>query len=537
MGNNRFVSRPAKFPGQPIVPDNKSPNIAVKDFMGGMNTHDDANDIPDNTFQFAKNVFLANTRVWRRYGTSNISPTKPNSDPVRNLVSLQEYDGTISQLRFTDADIYRRSSGSWTQITDAGASPFTVFPNNVVSVDNRHFFSTQGETVIQEIDLGTNTYVELGNSVEYRYITSFGDRIIGAYLDGGSPNPVQVGWSGNLNYDEWDPLTDPSAGSVPLVDSQNDYADFITGVFGFSTQLLVLKERSIWLANKTGSNTAPFYFFVSSPNFGCDTPRSVQRVPNGIMYYDRRTNNVYYMNVNQSEVSIPMPTPVGTNVQDFIFESIDDPADVFSSFDPIELRYSLAVPLAGSDLVRVFVYSFKTQSWWYDEREDITCISSLNYSAPTVLIQDLVGTIGGLAGTIGGLSGYVIPTPTTFFGRSDGDIEEINVEENTGYPTTLISKNWTAEDNNDLFIQRLTFTYEPLSEGSMTIYYSKDNSLSWTPYKSVTFAAQDSGKRLIVNCVKSVKARQFTWKIESIEGVWSLVDFKALVYPSGYSRT
>lgn len=527
---NRFAARPEKYPGQQFSNPPNYPLIKVGAFTSGLNTEDDPDDIPDDAFTVDTNGAVRRQKVTKRAGLTRVTPAKPNNLPIRGLVSIQQYSGELVQLRFTDTTIHRRAASSWPEITSTGTG-INEAPNNSLSVDNRHFFSTNGNKVIQEIDLTTDTYSDLGNSARYRYITAFGDRLVGFYNE--DNGPVDVGYSGNLNYDEWNPLVDPSAGMVPLVESQSDYADFGTGVFGFADKLLLLKERSIWLASKTGAGTNPFYFYVTSPSFGCDTPSSVQRIPNGVVYYDRRTSNVYVFDVNN-----PTPVPIGSKVNDEILALVDNPEEIFSAFDSVELEYRLCIPQNTTTSVDVFVYSFKSQCWWQEIYTEISCISSLNFGEPTTLIQDLVGNIEDLAGNIADLGTAGYPTPTTFLGGTSGDIDIFDeAEVGNSHVMTLVSKNWTAPENNDFFIHRLTFTYEVISEGSFTLSYSKDNGITFTPYKTVTFLDADIGKRLIANCVSSVRCRQFMWKLRNDLGRISLIDFKARSEPSGYSRT
>ena len=525
---NRLVARPEGIPDQPYASDAQYPQIRVPAFIGGLNTQDDPTDIPGEALVEAENVFIRNTRLTRRAGESVIGPAKPSSTPVRALFSIKEFNGALLQLQAKDNTLYRRTPTTWQFITPNTLTPFTKAINDLISVDDRHFFSSQGTTGIKEYLPLLDEYVDLGNAPRYRFITAFGDRIVGLYL--GFSNPVMVGWSGNRNYNEWDPLIDPSAGSVPLVESQSDYADFGTGVFGFGDKLLILKERSIWLAALTGSSTNPFYFYVTSPFFGCDTPTSIQKLPGGVVYYDRRTNNVYLFDVNN-----PTPVPIANDIQDYILSLVDRPEDIFSSFDPIELEYRLGVRYQGSSETIIFVHSFKVGKWWIEKRVNVTSINSLDFSDPTMIIQDLPGNIEDLPGTIASLSDSGYPIPITFFGKEDGEVEITDESIVSGYDTRIRSKTWTATDNNDFFISRLTFTYEIINTGSFIISYSKDSGLTYTAYKTVTMDVVDIGKRIIVNCVKTIRARQFNWLITSSTGRFSIVDFKALTSPAGYS--
>jgi len=535
---NRLQAKPVKFPGQPFPETPKYPQINVKTLDGGMNTFDDPNDLEDNQFVALQNATVKNKKLSRRVGDSAITPAKPNSLAVKKVYSVKSFDGTLSQFRMTNTTMHKRGVSSWTAITSVGTAAYTVAPNNVVSTDNRHFFSTNGNIVISEINPATNQYDDLGNASKYKYLTAFGDRLVGAY-DLSIPSPTTVYWSGNLNFDEWDNSVDPSAGYKPLEESQSDYSDFITGIFGFANQMLVLRERSIWLATKTGSASDPFYFYTATPSIGCDTPSSVQKIPNGVVFYDRRTNCVYVYIIGS-----PEPVKIGQPVEDSIYSSISDTSAVFSSYDPTEFEYRLCSPLIGTNLTRCWTYSFKSQVWWYEDRENVTCSDSADFNIVSTTIADLAGNIEDLVGTIANLGGSAIPTSELYFGKSDGDILAVDEEIDTGYTTLIQSKVWSAPENNDFFIHRLTFTYEVTSAGEFSIYYSKnpninsysDNDPAFTLYKTVTVNQVDANQRVTVNCVKSLRCTQFAWKIQSTDGIFSLIDFKALTEPAGYTR-
>ena len=527
---NPLLARPEQTVPQPSINVPQYPQMNVPSIDGGMNTIVDPNDLQDNEQVLINNMVIRNGKMSRRLGVSEIGPTKPNADPVRKIFTLKQYDGTLVQLRITDDTIYRRGV-TWVEITDAGGSPLTEGINNLVSTDDRHFFSTNGSTVIQEVNLLADTYAELGNAPRYKYITLFDNRIVGFNLvDVGGNNPIQVGWTGTFDYAEFDPLVNFEAGNAPLEETQSDYTDAGTGIFGFGANLLIVRERSIWLANKTGSFQQPFYFYTEVPSLGCDTPKSIQKIPGGIMYYDRRTRSMYVYQIGSK-----VPTPIGRQVEDDVYSSISNPDDIFSEFDSINLEYKLGVPQAGTDVTRIWTYSFKSNAWWYEDRDDVTSISNLDFGEPSLLIEELVGNIEDLLGNIEDLGEDDVPSAVTFFGKEDGEIEQEDVNVVTGYDSEVISKTWTAPQNNDFYVRRCTFTYDVTVSGSLSIYYSKDNGVTYTLFKTIDFSAMDIGKRLRVVCAKSVKCTQFSWKITSSEGIFSLIDFKALTEPSGYS--
>lgn len=530
--NNRFLAKPEQTPANPIRGSQQLPEISVTSFTAGMNTEDDSADIKDDELVLAKNFAVSDGKLKKMSGLSLITPTKPDSDPVKKFVSLKLFDASVIQLRFTDTKIYQRGDSAWAEIPNGGTSPLTQAPNNIVSTDNRHFISTDGSTVIQEIDVAAGEYLELGNAPRYRYITSFDNRLFGAHLLSMSGNiPIQIGWTGTFDFDEWDPNVNFEAGFTPLEESQSDYADFITGLFGFASQLLIMRERSVWLANKTGNVTAPFFFYTAAPYVGCDTPGSIQKIPNGVVWYDRRTNGVYLY-----EIGGGPPSSIGRKIENDILDSIGNPDTVTSSFDPVHLEYRLVVPLVGTTTTRIWTYSFRSNTWSIEERDSISCVSNLDYAEATGTIQDLVGNIEDLIGPINELGGVSVPFSTNFYGMQDGDINQEDFTIDTGYTAEIVSKTWVAPSYGNMYVRRLLFTYEVVAGGTFDIYISKDDGITYTLWKSVTYDGLDEGKRLIVSCPRPIQTRQFSWKISSSSGLFNLLEFKALLEPGGYPR-
>lgn len=529
MRSNRLFSKAEVSPPAGYGNPPPSANISVPTLDGGMDTKTDPADLEPNQFTVAQNVYIRNKRIGRRVGTSALTPTKPNSEAVSKMYTAKQYDGTIIQLRFSTTSIYRRGLVSWTEVVDGGV-PITAPANNVLSSDNRHFMSNNGVNIIQELDLAANTYGPLGNAPAYKYITSFYNRIVGANLQtAGNEIPIQVGWSGDFNFDEWNPATDPSAGFAPLEESQSDFADAITSINGFADKMVITREQSIWLATKTpGQN--PFYFYTAVPGIGCDVPGSVQKIHGGIAFYDRRTNSVYAFFVQEGLQIIGRP------IEDSIYASIADPEEVFSGFDPIELEYKICTPLQGTTTVRCWTYSFKSNCWWYDDYTSITSVDTVIFEDASVLIQDLTGNIEDLIGNIEDLGPDNVPTPSLWFGNNVGDILLQDVSVVDGYETIIASKTWTAESDLNFYIQRLVFTYAVLATGSFVIQYSKDNQLNWVTHKTVSFTTADLGKRMRVTCAKPIYTRQFNWRIVMDTGLCEFVDFKATVEPGGYSK-
>jgi hypothetical protein len=505
--------------------------ISVANF-GGLNTVDDPRDIDPGQLTVANNIDI-DTNVWdRRTGYNILTPTKPDSTKVLSFQSVELYNSSIVQLRFDSGKIYRRGSGSWTEITGGGLAGGDNDRFSVTTLLNRFFCSNNGVDVIQELDLTGNTYADLGNAPAYKYITAYYNRIVGAY-NTTSLNPIEVGWSGDINLDEWDPVTDPSAGSNPLYDTPTNYADQITGLFTFGDYLIIPRERSIYLATKQPIATVPFYFYPAVLNIGSDLPYSICIVKNGICFADRRTRMVYYY-----EVGTSAPIPIGQQIYNILNIANLDPDTIYSGYDPYHQEYVLGVPSASSTVTTQYIFNFKTQVWYTEVINNASFIGSSPFSAQTAAIQDLIGNIEDLTGDIDSLSPSTT-FPTRFVGLTNGDILQSSDSADTdgGVTYTFDIQSKTFEENGfDFYVKRLNLIFMPIKTGSFSVYYSTDNSNTWTLYKDVSVSSTDIGDRQLVTCVKLIKCRQYSFRITSTSGLFSITHYEIERDPGGPSR-
>lgn len=525
---------PGSAPDEPG--NNDLPPIDVPMINGGMNTKLDSADIDPGQLVLAKNVIIRNDRPIRRPGSSTITPTKPNSNKVLLFSTIQEFSGTISQMRFDKSTIQKRLTGSWTNFAGAGFTGGDKDFWTLIELNNNFFASNNGADAPVLINMGANTYAALASpsavtAPKHKFWCGFYNRLVGAYYNGGSPNPILVSWSGDTNFGEFDASIDPSAGFNPLIEAQADYADFITGIFGFADKMIVLRERTIWMALKQPSATSPFFFYTAVPNIGCDCPYSAVQMSTGLVWYDNRTRTVYHYGFNDQA-----PTPIGRPIEDSI--NIPDPTIITGSWDPVNFEYTLVIPSVSGVTTKFWTYSFKTGAWWTDEINNVYTQSVLNYTDSTLAIQDLLGTIGNLTGTIAQLSPSVANT-TKFYGLTNGDIakSDLNSQNDSGssFSTELISKTFEYGDI-DIEINRLALVIECIQAGVLILYISRDDGMNWSISKTITIAASDLGKRKLIRLSKDVRARNYAWRIVSTSGVWGLLRYTFQPRFAGTSR-
>jgi len=524
---------------------------------GGMNTRIDAADIPQNQLVLARNVYVDADKLIRFDGTILLTPPKPatdlldlengdqllqedtfdilldqgNTEPINVLYTFQRFNGTTVFLRFTDNKVWRRLSNSWLEVTSA--TPYTLPTGGRVRLlpFNDRLFFVSGTNNIYEIDFTANTYAYLGNAGKYKYITGFFNRIVGANkYDTSTPNPTLVAWSGDLNFAQWDANVDISAGSTPLLEAASDFADPISGLFGFASVMLILRERSLWTAQKRPVASNPFLFQAAYPFVGCDTPNSAVQKRNGIIWYDYRSNQVYDYTLGDR------PREVGEAVRDNIKPKITNKENPIGSYNPITNEYILTIPGTNTTVTYAYVLNLNNGAWTERTIENCTCIYAFDDTSAALLIDELSGTIDELSGTINDLANLTTSPPTLYYGMSQGDIliaSPVDTDNGASIETILQSKIFKLYDRY-ISITRIRFTYIPLRAGEFTVQYNNGN--GWTTYKTVTFDLNAVGIRSRVACTKQVRAREFQWRITSLAGNFATLDYSIDITPASFGK-
>lgn len=501
-------------------------NLVATQINGGINNYIDPADIPDNQVTQAKNVRINGDKIFRRIGCSNTAfldqGAPPNSSFITNISLFPRFDGSSEFVRFDPLKLYKRDVATWTQIT---GPPFTVETRQKTLATLDRFFFATGHNVIQEINFTTDTYAPLGNAPKYKYICSFFNRIVGAnlYDAGTASNPIQIGWSGDLNFSEWNALVDISAGNAALVEGQGDFSDPITGLFGFASVMLIARERSLWIATKRAVASAPFQYQAAFTNVGCDTPDSIAQTKAGITWYDRRSNQVYTYEVGGT------PKSIGYTIRKELKNTIRDNTLVQGSYDPIGNRYHLTIPSSSSDTSIIYVFDFETQSWVYDERYRVSGVFPLDEAKNNLVIADLVGVIADLVGVIADLSNITISPSVITYGHIDGMLtqdDDTAETDNGSVFESIIKSKVFALNPSDLSVNRLLMKLVPIRPGSMQVYFSRNGGQTFTLYKSVSLPISDIGKRRIVEFNKHITTSEFAWKIVSSSGSFDLNEYR-----------
>lgn len=539
MAKARFTTNKVKLVklGQPELA-----RFAEARVNQGVITMIDPADIPNGALLRGKNIVVRNDRTSRREGNIAMDPSGPDALPVLAWAFIKLKDGTVYTIRFTHDSLHNLSGGVFTPLTGtlAGTATDRIQLTNVL---NTIIFANNGANNLQKLDLVGGTFTDLGNAPAYRYVTSFYNRAVGAALRG--VDETQVGWSADGDPEEWDQGTDQSAGSAPVLDSPGDLSDHIKGIFGFTGNMILLRENSIWIATRKAIETDPFHFVNVFPGLGCDIPSSVAVIPNGIAWADTRSGSIWSFTPGEA------PVQIGAAIEDEIFRGFSDPTSIFSGYKKKRREYTIAIPRAGSSLVTTWTYSFITKAWWEGEYSQISCVSDIelivgdNPILNPLMIDDLVGMIDDLVGTIDQLvatagSGAETVANVRLFGRTDGEtlIEHPDaVDDAFGSFETLIDSKIFQLPTDDEYIGELRLEFLKHKTGTIELYYSKDNGKTFTLHRTVTNSQLSIGKGTIVKAIGPLNQRTYVWRVRATTGAFDILSFEILTGKSAKSVT
>jgi hypothetical protein len=523
----------AKLPNAGSVQD---VSFAESRVNGGMITSVDAADIPTSALTVAKNVRVRYDKTFRRAGHTRFTPNAPNLIRVLKVATLKDNHSNAYTFRMTPSSIHRLDGGAWTNLTPGAGGILGGGVNDryrTVVINNRFVFSNNGAGVIQEIDPIAGTYKALGNAPRYKFITGFHDRVVGANRTSDGiidSNGVEIGWSATgSNIGQWDAGVNIEAGSSPLIISPSDFADYITGVFGLTQYIAILRERSVWLGTKQPIAANPFNFYSAVPEIGCDCPYSASPVSEGLAWFDTRTSMVWMFSPGSQ------PEAIGDSVYNEIIRNIDDPNSVFATYNPAELEYTVCVPSVGG-IVKMWTYNLRTKTWVYDELPYITSLDMVDISSGYTSIDNLTGTIDSYAITIDQLSPAATIRATRMIGDVNGKLMQedvtVSTDDGSAFESEIVSKNFEMPDTN-MAVSEVRIDYSAFAAGSVALYVARDGeNFPATPVK--TFDITDiSGSTAILRWKTNKRCRQFRFKLVTQDAGIRILKYGVRVFQVG----
>ena len=512
-----------KISGLRFVKLTKPSPLAVAVVNGGMVTDIDPADIKDNQASLLVNARVRRDKTTRRFGKSSFLPAKPNSNAVVRLFDFRVGATTIYRVRFTSTDIYFTDENSWTQLVGT----FSGKPTDMATVLGT-LVVANGVDRLRKLDLDAKTISDLGDIAPFsKYVTGFSERVVGANNGSSDEAAETLSWSGNRKLSEFDALEDISAGNKRLDTSPRTIVDPISGVFGFSSVMIIPRERSIWLATQNPIASDPFNTFRAVPGVGTDLSGSIAIGKEKIIFLDSRTRDVIIYSPGS-----PLET-IGSPIRDTILTDITDAGALASTYLESEDEYYVTITDAST--VKVWVVNLRTSSWQYDEVPNLTSIDSLTLFSDYTSFANASGTFDAASGEFDDLDTPVV-IPTLVYGYSDGVIlkEDSSVQQDNSvdYTFELRSKEFKIV-GDDVVVTKIIIEYQATTSGTIILSFSKDGGTTWIVAKTHTTL---TGKVRRLKFQKQIRTERLMWRVTATDGQFDILGYEVDISTGGETK-
>lgn len=508
--------------------------IASTILNGGMTLDFDPSDIPENKSPLVINARVRRDKTSIRNGQFQFLANRPDTKPVTAVISFKIAAKTTYFVRTTDSEVYFTSdisAGVWTLLTGNTLSGRLTDRAVVLGV----LVLADGVGRLQEANLSDGTLADLGDiAPTAKYVTGFSERVVAA--NGGMSDEASetIYWSGNRNLSEFDALIDISAGNKRLDTSPRTEIDPISGIFGFSSVMVMPRESSIWVAQQQAIASDPFKTFRAVPGVGTNLPGSIAIGRELLMFIDSRMRDIVVYTPGSNVETI------GIAVRNTIIKDIKNADSISSAYLTSEQEYYILI--VEGNIVKIWCFNFLTQAWTFDEVPLASSIDIIDDFSTYTPFDDLTGTFDALTGTFDELSATPAEIPRLAYGFTNGDITKEDENRQLDFSQTnpagvayqfeLRSKEFKTT-KGDITVNRIEIEYQATVDGVGTLEFSKNGGISFTVAKTFTFKL---GKVQILKFKKQVRSRRFMWRVLATDSKFDLLGYELDAIISGESR-
>ena len=487
--------------------------IVVQSMTDGQWTSKSRDKLPVGSAKIARNARSRDYWIGRRPGTNTII-AKPDSNPVYKVITLHVAGDRKYIVRITASAIHAsRALNGWQVLTGSGLTGTSRITSTQFFDD---LYIATAHAKIIKVNVLSSTFAEIEDAPKARFITSFADRIFAANILPETLGATRIQWTANALPEVWDPLENEGAGEENLVSSPSDTGDDITGLQALAQEMLILRERSIWIATRQPIVFAPVRFTPVSVNHGCDLPYSVTKVENGVVWADFRTRGVWLFQPGA------LPQRISGPIDDDLFTDLANLRWAEGAYDPFNREYHLGLALAaGRDITKTWVFSFDTRAWTYDDSPTVRTIGQ-NVGLDTLtMIDDLTGFIDGLNpspdGVIDDWAGSETLRTGIFKGTSTGEVIIQSYDHANDWDATAFEFEWQSQNiggfQNRRTIQDLMVTLEAPVTGTATFTESKDEA-AWTNSKAVSLTGAANEQHVGLPR-RQISGNELYWRVRS----------------------
>jgi hypothetical protein len=491
--------------------------------VGGLYTELPPDEIPANKLSRNRNFRTYTGEMRFRDGYGQKGATLDTA-----VMALDEYaleSGTTYLVAITQAKLERWNPAgpAWVNITGPA---FTGDDDRPVATE-----------IIQDVFIwsdgdygpmrwtGTGAYTAVGGtSVPFVAAANFADRVVvGRTKEGGAVKPLRIRWPISGDYTDWGGI---GSGFVDL----RDTVDWVQGLAVLTDDLVIYKERSIWVGRETGKATPAIEFdshllgtgLLFSRGIGDLGDEHLFVAPDAIYLF--RWSNIESID---GDIHTEFYNMLNMEFLDRCFSTI---VEEFSEWHIFIVRTGQTFP----DFVWVYNYFDKT----WDNYELGHTVSTPGYTsrAAGLTFDELTGTMDEQAWR-GDDRTIAYGFPLNLLGSDSGKVYEIdpNADKDDGLTiqAEAQSKDFYSEDpSNEVTITRLVVMYR--YQGTLavlTIGISVDGGVTWAEQNvTVTPGGSLEIKEVHADIIKS--GLKFRFRVKTTDPV-RIIGFRPWVSGRG----
>jgi hypothetical protein len=449
-------------------------------------------------------------------------------------------------VRITRNNVHAtRSLDGWLPFT--GTPIGFNFKIDATQFMDKLYLACQARKIIA-VDFNSQTYEDVEAAPKALYITAFADRLVVAnVLDSYSGwTGTRLAWSGNGFPDIWDHLEDESAGNVNLDSAPSDYGDEITGLFVLGSNLIILRERSVWVTERQPIASDPFRFTSLINGLGCDLPHTGAIVPGGLIWADRRTRGVYFGAPGR------LPERISNAINSELYEDLGASKWTEGAYDPFEHEYHLALNIPNlivdyhgecvvtDFLTNTWVFNIDRQAWTYDVGPIASTIGHVVGVDDLVYIDELTDVIDAqvpdpLDAEKPNPDGWIDDwgydpedtfQPALYKGTDTGEVITYSWAWRHDFDCFRFEFLWQSQNMGHPINQRtlmdLRVLMSCMEHGYSIIEYSHDD-WNWKQQKTLRPSARESRERLA--CSRIFSGNDLWWRVRSDSPGFRMFEF------------
>jgi len=357
-----------------------------------------------------------------------------------------------------------------------------------------------------------------------RYLCSFADRLFLGFTEESGSKPMRIKWSVSGDITDW---TGTGSGYYDLLDS----SDWITGLQVMGGSMVIFKEESIYVANRTGIPQPAVRVNSWVDGVGCYSPRSILNIGDEILFMS--LDPVIY---SLSKAGIK---PISDLIAQFLLEYAN-PTYLERSFaidNSLYSEYWLFIADAVSNYPnQVFAFNYDNKTWWYHDlamRAGGYYQMRATYTFDNQPPGDFDSDVGSFDDREG-LEGF----PTNIFSGIDGKIYEMDGNDLTD-DGLIIQSEFHSKDLTDpraalLGGLKLIIEYYADSPVTIKVEISRDGGVTYSESVNVNLLAT-AGEIEWAHCDFIVTGHRLRFRISDVitSGTYRILKVKPKLITRG----